>query len=481
MLNDTRVRNAKAADRPVKLSDSGGLYLLIQPHGSKLWRLAYRFGGKQKTLAIGVYPTITLKHAREKRDEAKRLLADNIDPSTQRRLDKLTAATGNTFRAVAEEVLAKLEKEGRADVTLAKKRWLLDFAYPAIGERPVAEITAPEVLSVLRKVEARGRYETARRLRSTCGMVFRYAIATGRAERDPSVDLRGALTTPKVTHRAAIVDPAGIGALLRAIEGYRRPSTDKIGFEARAAGFCSAGRARQAEWSEFDLEAAVWRIPASKNEDAPPAPSPSLEAGACDYSRLAEAISRRRTVAISVVRSMSQPMSENTLNAALRRLGYSKDQMTAHGFRGMASTRLNEMGRWNPDAIERQLAHQETDDVRRAYMHAAEFWPERVKMMQAWADYLDELRDVGNVIPLRRENIRRTARWSLASHGENRGSSSLGSANDFNDLCFCGSAVSRLCPAEILDHERRLHNSSQRLRRPTRCACDACLSRQIIQ
>ena len=162
MLNDTQVRNAKRANRPIKLSDSGGLHLLIQPNGSKLWRLAYRFGGKQKTLAIGVYPTVTLKHAREKRDEAKRLLADNIDPSTHRRLEKLTAASGNTFRAVAEEVLVKLEREGRADVTLAKKRWLLDFAYPAIGERPVAEITAPEVLAVLRKVEARGRYETAR-------------------------------------------------------------------------------------------------------------------------------------------------------------------------------------------------------------------------------------------------------------------------------------------------------------------------------
>jgi hypothetical protein len=157
MLNDTRVRTAKRADRPIKLSDSGGLHLLIQPNGSKLWRLAYRFGGKQKTLAIGVYPTVTLKHAREKRDEAKRLLADNIDPSTQRRLEKLAAVGGNTFRAVAEELLVKLEREGRAEITLAKKRWLLDFAYPAIGERPVSEITAPEVLAVLRKVEARGR------------------------------------------------------------------------------------------------------------------------------------------------------------------------------------------------------------------------------------------------------------------------------------------------------------------------------------
>ena len=184
MLNDTQVRSAKRADRPIKLSDSGGLHLLIQPNGSKLWRLAYRFGGRQKTLAFGVYPTVTLKQAREKRDEAKRLLADRIDPSARRRLEKLAAASGNTFRTVAQEVLVKLKREGCADVTLAKKRWLFDFAYPTIGERPVAEITASEVLAVLRKVEGRGRYETARRLRSTCGMVFRYAIATGRAERD---------------------------------------------------------------------------------------------------------------------------------------------------------------------------------------------------------------------------------------------------------------------------------------------------------
>jgi hypothetical protein len=191
MLNDTRVRTTKPCQRPIKLSDSGGLYLLIAPHGSKLWRLAYRFGGKQKTLAIGAYPAFTLKAARDKREEAKRLLANGVDPSTQRRLEKQITSTENTFKAVAEEVLAKLEKEGRADVTLTKKRWLLNFAYPAFGHRPIAEITAPEVLSVLRRVEARGRYETARRLRSTCGMIFRYAIATGMAERDPSADLPG--------------------------------------------------------------------------------------------------------------------------------------------------------------------------------------------------------------------------------------------------------------------------------------------------
>jgi integrase len=401
MLNDTRVRTAKPADRPIKLSDSGGLYLLIKPNGSKLWRLAYRFAGKQKSLAFGVYPEVTLKHAREKRDEAKRLLVDNVDPSMQHRLEKLKAAS--TFRAVAEEVLVKLEREGRADVTLAKKRWLLDFAYPAIGERPIADITALEVLAVLRKVEARGRYETARRLRSTCGIVFRYAIATGRAERDPSLDLRGALTTPKVVHRAALVDPVEIGALLRAIDNYDGLPLTKLALKLAPLVFVRPGELRKAEWTEFDLDRAEWRIPAAKMKMRRPHRVP-LSKQALAIVRDLQPFRRDGRWLFPSVPSVSRPMSENTLNGALRRLGYSKEQMTAHGFKGMASTRLNEMCCWNPDAIERQLAHQESDDVRRAYMHAAEYWPERIRMMQAWADYLDELRDAGTVVPLRREN-----------------------------------------------------------------------------
>ena len=399
MLNDTRIRTTKPCKRPIKLSDSGGLYLLIAPHGSKLWRLAYRFGGKQKTLAIGAYPTSTLKAARDKREEAKRLLASGIDPSAQRRLDKQIKATGNTFKAVAEEVLAKLEKEGRADVTLTKKRWLLDFAYPAFGDRPIAEITALEVLSVLRRVEGRGRYETARRLRSTCGAIFRYAIATGRAERDPSADLRGALTSPKVNHRAAIVDPVGIGALLRAIDGYDGLPITKAALRLAPLVFVRPGELRHAEWAEFDLAAAEWRIPPAKMKMRRPHRVP-LSRQALDVLRDLRPISGGGRFLLPSVRSTVRPMSENTLNAALRRLGYGTDEMTAHGFRAMSSTRLNEMGGWNPDAIERQLAHQEQDDTRRAYVHAAEYWPERVRMMQAWADYLDELRERGKVMPL---------------------------------------------------------------------------------
>jgi integrase len=399
MLTNTRVHNAKPGERPVKLSGGGGLYLLIQSHGSKLWRMSYRFAGKQKTLALGIYPTLMLREAREQRDEAKRLLAKGIDPSLQRRLDKQAASTGNTFRAVAEEVLAKLEKEGRADVTLAKKRWLLDFAYPELGDRPIAVITAPELLSVLRKIEARGRYETARRLRSTCGIVFRYAIATGRAERDPSADLRGALTAPKVNHRAAIVDPAGVGALLRAIEDYEGLPLTKAALRLAPYVFVRPGELRRAEWAEFDFELAEWQIPAAKMKMRRPHRVP-LSQQSLAIIREVQAFSGGGRWVFPSVRSTSRPMSENTLNAALRRLGYGADQMSTHGFRSLASTRLNEMGRWNPDAIERQLAHQESDDVRRAYIHAAEYWPERVKMMRAWADYLDKLREGGKVLPL---------------------------------------------------------------------------------
>jgi integrase len=284
---------------------------------------------------------------------------------------------------------------------LGKLRWLLSFTYPSIGERRVAEITAPELLSVLRKVEARGRYETARRLRSTCGMVFRYAIATGRAERDPSADLRGALTAPKVSHRSAIVDPMGIGALLRAIDDFDGQPTTRIALRLAPLVFVRPGELRHAEWVEIDFAAAEWRISAPKMKMRRPHRVP-LSRQALAIIRELQKVSGDGRWLFPSVRSVLRPISENTLNAALRRLGYSTEQMTTHGFRTMASTRLNEIGRWNPDAIERQLAHQEADDVRRAYIHAAEYWSERVKMMQAWADYLDELREGGKVLPLPR-------------------------------------------------------------------------------
>jgi integrase len=397
-LRDVSVRNAKPATMPRKLSDGGGLHVLIQPTGSKLWRLAYRFAGKQKTLALGVYPTVSLEEARRHRDEAKKLLARSIDPSVQRKAEKHAGKEG-TFRAVAEEVIAKLEREGRAQATLSKRRWLLDFAFPAFGDRPVAEISARELLALLREIEGRGLYETARRLRSTCGMVFRYAIATGRAERDPSMDLRAALTTPPVTHRATIVDPASIGALLRAIEGYDGQPTTRTALRIAPYVFVRPGELRQAEWTEFDLDSAVWCIPAEKMKMRRPHRVPLARQSLAILRDLRDLTGKDRWLFPSA-RTFTRPISENTLNAALRRLGYASEEMCTHGFRGMASTRLNETGRWNPDATERQLAHQEANAVRRAYTHNAEFWPERLRMMQEWADYLDALREGGKVLPM---------------------------------------------------------------------------------
>jgi integrase len=402
-LSDTAIRAAKPRKKLVKLSDGGGLYLLIQPHGTKLWRMGYRIGGKQKTLAFGIYPTVSLAQARAKRDAAKILLEDGGDPSVRRKIDKLSR--GNTFKLVADELLEKIKREGRAPATLAKKQWLLDFAYAVIGDRPVAKITAPELLAVLRKVEARGTYETARRLRSTCGMVFRYAIATGRAERDPSIDLRGALISPTVKHRAAIIDPVAIGGLLRAIDGYDGQATTQAALRLAPLTFVRPGELRNGEWKEIDFANALWVIPAEKMKmKKRTSHRVPLSRQALAILKDLKAITGESRWILPSVSSVLRPLSENTVNAALRRMGYKKDEMCGHGFRTTASTRLNEMGRWNPDAIERQLAHLEENDVRRAYMHGAEYWSERVAMMQVWADYLDELRETGKVLPLRRES-----------------------------------------------------------------------------
>ncbi len=401
-LTDIAVRKARPRDKPFKLSDADGMYLLVKPDGGRCWRMDYRFVGKRGTLSFGIYPEVTLAAAREKREIARKQLTAGIDPGHQRKLDKLTAATrtGNTFRAVAEELVEKMTREGRAPVTLDKKRWLLEFAYPYIGNRPIAEITAVELLAALRSVEARGRYETARRLRSTCGMVFRLAIVTGRAERDPTQDLRGALIAPRPKHRAAIVEPKAIGALIRAIGGYEGHATTRAALQVLMLVFVRPGELRQAEWGEFDLDAAQWTIPGAKMKMRRPHRVP-LSRQALAIIRDLNPLTGKGRYLFPSVRSYARPMSENTLNAALRRLGYGTDEVTAHGFRSMAATRLNEMNQWSSDAIERQLAHQDTNSVRRAYTHAAEFWTERVAMMQTWADYLDGLRLRGQVVPLR--------------------------------------------------------------------------------
>lgn len=390
-LTDTQIRTIKPEIRPVKHSDGGGLHLLVSPSGSKLWRLAYRFGGKQKTLALGVYPHVTLSKARERREEVKAVLATGIDPAQLAKEEKAKkqAVASNTFSAVADELLAKMEREGRADATLAKTRWLMDMAKDALGSRPIAEISAAEILVPLRKVEAKGNLETARRLRALIGQVFRYAIATARTDNDPTFGLRGALTTPKVIHRPAITEAKAFGRLLKAIADYDGAAQTRIALQLMALLYPRPGELRQAEWSEFDLEAGVWTIPATRakmrREHKKPLPKQAVI-----LLRELRSITGNGRLAFPAQTSMHRPLSENTLNAALRRMGFTKEQASAHGFRASASTLLNESGKWLPDAIEAELGHVESNAVRRAY-HRAQYWDERVRMQAWWAAVIESL------------------------------------------------------------------------------------------
>jgi integrase len=400
-LTDIEIRTAKPGARLVKLSDGGGLQLWIMPDGAKRWRFAYRLGRAQKLLAIGVYPATGLREAREAREEAKRLLADGQDPAFVKKVAKAAKATAsaNTFEAVAGELLDKKRREGKAEKTIEKLEWLLGLALPFIGSRCITEITAPEILAVLRRIEARGRHETATRLREIIGGVFRFAVATGRAQGDPTGALRGALTTPKVQHRAAIIEPKAFGGLLRALANYDGAPETRAALELLALTFVRPGELRAAEWAEFDLDAGVWAIPAEKMKMKRPHRVP-LAPRAVSILRELQAITGAGKFLFPSIRSPARCMSENTINAALRRLGFAQDEMTGHGFRSAASSMLNESGRFNADAIERQLAHVDSDSVRRAYARA-DFWEERVRMMAWWANQCEEMRRGGLVIPLR--------------------------------------------------------------------------------
>lgn len=391
-LNDVMIRAAKAGPKPVKLSDEKGLFLLVQPTGGKLWRLKYRIAGKEKKLSLGRYPDVVLKEARERCVEARKLIASGIDPSEKRRAERLDATlrAETKFKAVAGEYIEKSEREGRADVTIGKARWLLSLLEPALGARPIDEITPVELLAALKRIEAKGHLETARRMRSFASRVFRYAVATARASADPAAALRGALVAPKVTHHSAILDAKGVGALLRAIDGYDGQPMTQLALKLAPHVFVRPGELRQAEWEEIDLETGVWKIAASKMKMRQPHLVP-LSRQAIAILQAAQALTGRHRYVFASLYPGKRPMSENTINAALRRLGYSGDEMTAHGFRAMASTLLNESGKWNPDAIERALAHKASDGVRGAY-HRGAHWAERVEMAQWWSDYLDTLR-----------------------------------------------------------------------------------------
>lgn len=391
-LSDTAIRALAPGPKPVKKADERGLYLLVQPSGGKLWRFKYRFLGKEKKLSLGRYPDVSLKEARRRRDEARQILALGIDPGVDRKQKALAAAyqSASTFELVAGEYLDKAAREGREATTIKKSRWLLTLLVPAIGKRPVADITSAELLAALRAIEAKGHYETARRLRSFAGRVFRYAVATSRATADPSGLLRGALTAPTVKHHSALLDPQAVGRLLRAIDSYDGQPLTRLALQLTPHVFVRPGELRRAEWPEFDLEAAVWTIPAAKMKMRRPHVVP-LSRQAIDILEAARALSARQQYVFASLYPGTRPMSENTINAALRRLGYTGAEMTAHGFRAMASTLLNESGLWSADAVEKALAHDVSSSVRGTY-HRGAHWAERTAMAQWWSDHLDELK-----------------------------------------------------------------------------------------
>lgn len=408
-LSDAKIRSFKPTEKVQKVSDEKGLQLWISPAGNRVWNLAYRFDGKQKKLYIGPYPEIGLSEARRRRDEARALLVDGVDPAEHKKRSSAAVAESraNTFSIIAEELLVRKRQQGRAQHTVSKLDWLFDFARPSIGERPIAEITAAEVLEVLRLVERRGRHDTANRLRAVIGEVFRYAIATARATNDPTFALRGALIAPKAKHRSAIIDPVEFGALLRVINGFNGQPTTIAALKLLALLFPRPGELRQAEWGEFDLEGAVWVIPAERmkmrREHKVALPRQAVDilrelhsiTGKSKYVFPGNGMSKEGR------RAEPRPISENTLNGALRRMGYSPEDMTAHGFRATASTLLNESLKFAPDVIERALAHAENNKNRRAYARV-DYWPERVKMAQWWADQIDTWRGGAKVLPIRR-------------------------------------------------------------------------------
>ena len=388
----TTVAGAKPADKDYKLSDGAGLYLLVRPNGSKLWRFNYVHHGKHRTLAFGAWPEVGLADARGKRDEARRLVAAGLDPSHEERVARAKARVEehDTFKTIAKEWIAKNERENMAEITLSKIRWLLDKAYPLLGSLPIEVIRPQDALAALKTLEAAGTLESARRLRSVLSRIFRFAVATARIERDVAADLRGAIATPKSKNLAAITTAREAGVLLRSIENYTGHEITSIALECSAHLFVRPGELRQAEWPELDADQAIWAIPPEKTKMRRPHWVPLSTQIMERLHRLHDLTGNGRYL-FPCLGKDHLPMSENTVNQALRRLGFKPDQMTAHGFRAMAATLLNESGLWHPDAIERQLAHIETNEVRRAYTRG-EYWPERVRMMQWWSDHIEELR-----------------------------------------------------------------------------------------
>lgn len=400
-ISDIKARTAKAKDKPYKLSDGDGLFLLVTPNGGKWWRFKYRFGGKEKLLSLGTYPEVSLADAREKREAARKQVAAGIDPGEVRKAQKAATVAGceNSFEVVAREWHGKFEKtwsKVHADTIMDR---LTKEIFPWLGHRPIDEIKAPELLKTFRRMESRGALDTAHRVRNHCSNVFRYAIATGRAERDPAADLRGALPPVKFGHMAAPTDPKDVAPLLRAIDGFEGSFVVKCAMQLAPMLFVRPGELRAAEWSEIDLDTAEWNIPAERMKMKVAHLVP-LSRQAVEILKALHPLTGNSKYVFPCHRSPLRCMSENAVNAGLRRLGFEKSEITGHGFRAMARTILDEVLQVRPDFIEHQLAHAVKDPNGRAYNRTAHL-AERRKMMQTWADYLDGLRTGATVIPFR--------------------------------------------------------------------------------
>ncbi|MEJ2031652.1 MAG: tyrosine-type recombinase/integrase [Deltaproteobacteria bacterium] len=395
-LTDTQIRNAKPQAKDYKLFDGGGLFLLVTPTWGKLWRLKYRFGGREKLLSFGAYPQISLSAARQKREEAKGQVANGIDPGEAK---KEEAMATETFEELAREWLTKQETAWTPRHKETVQARLETYVYPHLGARPVAEITAPELLGVLRKIEAKGTFETAHRVKQICGQVFRYGVGKGVCEHDPSAGLRGQLAAkPKPKHMAAITDPKETAGLLRAIDGYSGTLIIKCALRLAPLVFVRPGELRHMEWKEIDFDAALWTIPAEKMKMRKTHAVPLSRQTLAILEEIRLLTGEGRYVFPSA-RTTARPISNMAINAALRRMGFTKEEMTGHGFRSTASSLLHEAG-WDSNLIELQLAHRDTNTVRAIY-NRAERLEERRKMMQQWADYLDALKSGAKIVPFR--------------------------------------------------------------------------------
>lgn len=410
-LTATALKNAKPRAKPYKLADEKGLFVIVSPSGGVLWRWKYRVDGVgengqpkriEKLLALGTYPEVSLKLARERRDAAREQHATGIDPAEKKQRDKAAGKIGaaNTFHAVATAFIEKCRREGLAETTIRKRQWSLGLVERAIGNRPIAEIEPIAILNAVRPFEAAKNHEKARRAFEFVGAVFRFAVANQLAPADPTRDLRGALASRKPKHLAAILEPKRVGELLRAIDGYEGQPLTQLALKLSPHVFVRPGELRKAEWREIDFDAAVWRIDAEKMKARQPHAVP-LSRQALALLQSARDLTGHGKYVFPSIRTSQRPMSENTVNGALRRLGFTGDEMTAHGFRAMASTLLNESGKWQPDAIERALAHKDRDQVRAAY-HRGAHWNERVEMAQWWGNHLDLLRVGASVVTLPR-------------------------------------------------------------------------------